>query len=117
MIMTKELKYKYKNIITNSTEINTGEGWDALVESVLNCIDFHSRTSPQLRTKIISIKNKFGLLNIDVRPIDDYTSGIKAMATAMSSCICESSGSIKNDKVKGMCKCCTSKKGEGNESV
>lgn len=88
----KQIKNKYRKLVTLDVDVRVGDGWDNIVDSALTTIATYCMTKPALNCKVNTIKEKFGALRIYHNANDSYINGVVNMANAISEKTCELCG-------------------------
>lgn len=89
----KSFRNKYKGMVPNHINIeDVGKGWHQLICTVMTCIRFHVQRNKNLRPCVTELKEKFGLLRLQISLNDPYIRGLVAMAEAISEYTCEGCG-------------------------
>ena len=97
------LRDKYPQQFEHLKRIECGDGWYDLIDNLCSTIQSHLDRNKEIKFCWLQIKEKFSALRAYAEGGDDYISGVRDMAEAMSCHICEYSGEkgkLRNKKRK-----------------
>ena len=95
IVRNLEIMKNYQHLFDDGVIIQSGLGWNAIIQDMCMSIDFFIEECDDVRYenfKITKIENKFGVLNVEYNLVDPHIKKIIDFAERMSYYTCETCG-------------------------